>query len=408
MSEQVPTNIREIVNVRFENPKFKFDGKRMRVLQERKVVDYSSAILKQMRERTKDYLQTNNKYNLNNQIINLPSPEQCYNDHSYSLTTKFEHLSMNKVKSPVHVVRWTPDGRRCMSGTATGEFSLWNGYGYNFETILQAHESSVRAMAWAHSGSFLASADNLGVIKYWHQSMNNIQIFQGHDEPIRDISFSFNDSKFCTASDDSTIKIWDANDTRCEVTLTGHNWDIRSAQWHKYQSLIASAGKDNLIKFWDPRAAEELYTLHSHKNTLLALKWSLDGNYLLSGGKDQIVRMFDIRSMKERYLYKDHRKEITSLTIHPVIPDLFVSGCGDGSIYFWQMYNDIPLEFIPSGHEFTIWSMEFHPIGHVLATGSMDNTVRFWIRPRAGEEEDLENPEEKDITERVNGSIPGL
>jgi len=26
--------------------------------------------------------------------------------------------------------------------------------------------------------------------------------------------------------------------------------------------------------------------------------------------------------------------------------------------------------------------MEFHPVGHTLASGSMDNTVRFWIRPR--------------------------
>lgn len=375
-------NIKDIVNVRFENPKFKFDGKRMRVLQERKVVDWSSSLILQMKTRSLDSIHINPKYQLSNQIINLKSPEECYNDLSYSITTKFEHLSMNKVRSPVHIVRWTPDGRRCMSGTATGEFSLWNGYGYNFETILQAHESSVRTMCWSHSGSFLVSADNLGIVKYWHPSMNNIQIFQGHEEPIRDISFSFNDTKFCTASDDSTIKIWDSNDSRCESVLSGHNWDVRSAQWHKFQSLIASAGKDNLIKFWDPRASEELYTLHSHKSTLLALKWSLDGSYLLTGGKDQIVRIFDIRNMKEAYAHKEHRKEITSLAVHPIIPDYFVSGCGDGTIYHWQMFNENPMEVVTNGHEFTIWSMEFHPVGHTLASGSMDNTVRFWIRPR--------------------------
>lgn len=45
-------NIKDIVNVRFENPKFKFDGKRMRVLQERKVVDWSSALILQMKTRS--------------------------------------------------------------------------------------------------------------------------------------------------------------------------------------------------------------------------------------------------------------------------------------------------------------------------------------------------------------------
>ena len=33
---------------------------------------------------------------------------------------------------------WTPEGRRCLTGTQSGEFTLWNGSQFNFETILQA------------------------------------------------------------------------------------------------------------------------------------------------------------------------------------------------------------------------------------------------------------------------------
>ncbi|KAM0671410.1 hypothetical protein CWI42_021360 [Ordospora colligata] len=403
-------NIKELINARFQNPKFVYDGKRMRVLQERKVVDYTSGICTQRNKRWIEPLLVSTGFDLSAQILNLKSPELCYNDVSSLITTKIEHVSVNKVKCPVNVVKWTPDGRRLMSGTATGEFTLWNGYGCNFETILQAHESPVRGMCWSPSGSFLISSDNFGIIKYWHPSMNNIQIIQGHTEAVRDLSFSHNDSKFCSASDDSTIKIWDSIEAKEESVLKGHNWDVRAAQWHRYKSLIASAGKDNLVKMWDPRIAEELCTLHHHKNTILALKWMGDENYLLTGGKDQVIKMIDIRTMTDVFTYKNHKKEVTSIGIHPRIPDVFVSGGTEGGIYFWQAYNQEPLEIIDEGHEGTVWSLEYHPVGHMLASGSVDQSVRFWVRPRPDENVEPTNGGMAD-TERMaynEETIPGL
>jgi polyadenylation factor subunit 2 len=336
-------------------------------------------------------------------------PERCVGDASYALTTKFAHISINKIKCPLNVIRWTPDGRRLITGTSTGEFTLWNGFSFNFETILQAHESAVRSLCWSPTGSFLISSDTLGIIKYWHPSMNNIQIIQGHTEAIRDLSFSHNDSKFCSASDDGKIKIWDSKDSREERVLTGHGWDVRVAQWHPAKSLIASGGKDNLVKLWDPRSGSELTTLHIHKNTILSLKWSLNGNYLLTGGKDQVVKMMDIRAMKESFTYKNHRKEITSMCIHPHIPDLFITGGAEGGLYFWQMYNESPLEIVEKAHENTIWSLDYHPIGHVLSSGSIDQSCRFWIRPRTGNnsEEETESHKDPEITEEPT-AVPGL
>lgn len=46
------------------------------------------------------------------------------------------HSSLNKFKHPVNVVKWTPDGRRLLTGSSSGEFTLWNGMGFNFETIM--------------------------------------------------------------------------------------------------------------------------------------------------------------------------------------------------------------------------------------------------------------------------------
>jgi polyadenylation factor subunit 2 len=121
-------------------------------------------------------------------------PPAAYpNTPATSFTTKFVHVSMNKVRaagmlSPllltpafsqvraaVDVVAWTPEGRRLLTGSQIGEFTLWNGASaragwtltpdsspapgtsFNFETILQAHDSAIRSLTWSHNENWLIS-----------------------------------------------------------------------------------------------------------------------------------------------------------------------------------------------------------------------------------------------------------
>ncbi len=39
------------------------------------------------------------------------------------------------------MLQWTPTGRRLITGSQSGEFTLWNGQSFNFEMILQVHVS---------------------------------------------------------------------------------------------------------------------------------------------------------------------------------------------------------------------------------------------------------------------------
>lgn len=74
-----------------------------------------------------------------------------------------------------------------ITGAFTGEFTLWNGLTFNFETILQAHESQIRCMKWSHNDEWLLTADHAGYVKYWQENMNNVQAYQAHKMPIRGV-----------------------------------------------------------------------------------------------------------------------------------------------------------------------------------------------------------------------------
>lgn len=397
MNENQP-NLKEIIAARFQNPKFIFDGKRMRVLTERKAIDYSSAVVY--------YRHFPDAIHKNILRFKFAAPKINYNNRgspfpklrNISLTTQFAHASVNKFRCPVNVVKFVPNGRRLITGTATGEFTLWNGFSFNFETILQAHESPIRSMCWSHDASFLVSGDNIGNIKYWHPSMNNIFEFQAHEEAVRDLTFSCNSAKLATGSDDCQVKVWDSKTGKLEQVLSGHGWDVRCCQWHATKGLIASGGKDNLVKLWDPRQGTEIKTLYFHKNAVNDVKWH--GDLLLSASKDQTSKMLDLRNM-ETFSYSSD-KEMNAIAVHPYLNNFVTSA--DTHLIFWQYFNPTPLAIVKA-HEASIWSIDYHPMAHVLASGSIDQSTRFWIRKR----EEFSDDEEGGKNEKEGFiEVPGL
>lgn len=332
------------------------------------------------------------------QLVGLMPPRAYLESPVSSLITKFVHTSINKIRQPIFVVKWTPEGRRIITGSMAGEFTVWNGMVFNFESIMQAHDNAIRALAHSHSDEWLLSGDHEGKVKFWQPNFNNLNIINAHREMIRDIAFSPNDSKFVTASDDGTLKIWNFNDASEERTLTGHGWDVKCADWHPSLGLIASGSKDNLVKLWDPRApGKNIFTLHEFKNTVTRTRFQRTGgrNLLASSSRDQTARILDLRTMTDMAVLRGHNSDVPSLTWHPVHPNIVTTGNQNGAISHFMI--DTPLPENTSGllpavqiiraHDGPVWSLDYHPLGHLLASSSNDKTTRIWSRARPSDDE---------------------
>ncbi|XP_078436035.1 transducin/WD40 repeat-like superfamily protein [Wolffia australiana] len=372
----------------YDAPGDSYAAKRMRKLVQRRAVDYTSTVVR--------YLQVRMWQNgAKDRTVIQPTPAAsldmlpscAYADNpSTSFATKFVHASTNKNRCTINRVLWTPTGRRLITGSQSGEFTLWNGQSFNFEMILQAHDQAIRSMVWSYNENWMVSGDDGGSIKYWQSNMNNVKANKSaHKESVRDLSFCRTDLKFCSCSDDTTVKVWDFARCQEERSLTGHGWDVKSVNWHPTKSLLVSGGKDNLVKLWDAKTGKELHSFHGHKNTVLCVRWNQNGNWVLTAGKDQIIKLYDIRAMKELQSFRGHRKDVTALAWHPFHEDYFVSGSFDGSIFHWIVGHEIPQVESPNAHEASVWDLAWHPIGYLLCSGSHDQTTKFWCRNRPGD-----------------------
>lgn len=319
------------------------------------------------------------------------------------------HVTRAKNSTPIICLSWTPGGRRLLTGNLDGEFTLWDGINFSFELIMSAHDSSFRSMAWSHHRNYLLTSDANGNIKYWSPSIAPVQSLDSHNQQaIHALSFSPQDTKFVSCGDDATVRVWDWTSHTEERVLEGHGWDVKTVQWHPRSSVIASGSKDNLIKLWDPRAGACLSTLYGHKNTVTKVSWNDNGNWLLTASRDQLIKMYDIRAMKELTSLKGHHKEVTSLAWHPIHQTVFASGGMDGTLIFWNVGakgSDEPAATVPFAHDMAIWDLQWHPAGHMLATGSNDRQTKFWARNRLGSTKGLSVDESKEDQEILNDEI---
>ncbi|XP_011502441.1 PREDICTED: uncharacterized protein LOC105365875 isoform X2 [Ceratosolen solmsi marchali] len=292
------------------------------------------------------------------------------------------------MRCPIFCMAWTPEGRRLVTGASSGEFTLWNGLTFNFETILQAHDSPVRTMVWSHNESWMVTGDHAGYVKYWQSNMNNVKMFQAHKEAIRGLSFSPTDHKLATCSDDGTVRIWDFLRCHEERILRGHGADVKCVHWHPQKSLVISGSKDNQqpVKLWDPKSGHSLATLHAHKSTVMDVKWNENGNWLVTASRDHLLKLFDLRNLsQEVQTFRGHKKEASSVAWHPSHEGLFCSGGSDGAILFWHVGADKEVGAIEQAHDSIVWTLAWHPLGHILCSGSNDHTSKFWTRNRPGD-----------------------
>ncbi|CBQ67617.1 related to PFS2-polyadenylation factor I subunit 2 [Sporisorium reilianum SRZ2] len=400
-----------------------YEGRRIKKFMQRRTVDYFGAL---SHLKTRQVLSTTTRpdglrggvYPTPHAIPNFLLPAG-YANLSTSVPKHLVHTSTNKIRCPVNVVKWMPDGRRLLTGSTSGEFTLWNGLTFNFETIMQAHDSAVRAMAWSKSGTYLISADQNGTVKYFQSNLNTLQAFTAHTDSARGLAFSPDDSKFASGGDDSLLKVWDFDTAKQIRELTGHGWDVKCLDWHASKGLLVSGSKDNLVKVWDPRATPTgtcLATFHNHKNTVQACKFSPDGLRFATASRDMTLKLYDLRMMAEQSTLRGHNKEVCSLDFHPLHHDLLVSGGSEGAMLFWDLSgatcealsganwgesrmvggggdgmdvgegrrsgDEYVVHRNELAHESNVWSLEWHPFGHLLCSGSNDHMTRFWQRAR--------------------------
>lgn len=133
-----------------------------------------------------------------------------------------------------------------------------------------------------------------------------------------------------------SVKLWDITAQKNVVNFSGHKGNATVlCQNPTRPSVWASASLDSTVRLWDARVASSLATYQVHSKSVTAIEFSPHGAWIATGSEDCSSKILDIPA----------------------------GGQARG---------------IVSGHLGAVSDVRFHPNEYLLATASLDKTVRFW------------------------------
>jgi WD40 repeat protein len=281
-------------------------------------------------------------------------------------------------------VAYSPDGTMIASGSYDQTIKIWNVP--EVEKILTLNtDINGKALAFSPDSSLLASGDS-SIIRLWNVTEKipiSVLNLTGHQGIVLTIAFS-SDGKYLASGEGGTgsdfiIRLWDVSSGEKLRNFTGHTARVRSVAFSPNDDLLASGSRDNTIKLWNVSSGALLKNIPVETSDgLYSVTFSPDGIQLASGG-DFSMNLWNIPSGIEERSYLTNFTDIYSVIFSPD-GSMLISGSSspDPSVKFWDLNKRTQLLPSLNGHSRSTNSVVISFDGKIVASGSNDDTVKFW------------------------------
>ncbi|KAG0367096.1 hypothetical protein BGZ54_004409 [Gamsiella multidivaricata] len=344
-----------------------------------------------------------------------------------------------KLKSAADLIKVEEEGvRRLNMGSIVSRqdgASKSDGRQFFLKNDLKGHQGAVYAVQYSPNGKFLATGSFDKTVRIWDgtTNQNELYVLKGHGLNISDLAWGHDSSLLLSAAYDKTCKLWDVESGNLLDSFEGEGfvqcvrfhphgylktWDMRMGR--VLQSILNEPTKspishiavskqrgsieetniadteeqesrwlavnsyDNVIRVYDrgfepPTTVPRLiHSLKGYRNK----HWPIKSAFF--HGKEYIAGAATRRSGKVRGADGDEPQSILSDKDIPLESSLILaSGSMDPYVYLFDVgAGDGQYDLLQklSGHTDRVYDVDFHPIDHVLASGSADFSVKVWGR----------------------------
>ena len=175
-----------------------------------------------------------------------------------------------------------------------------------------------------------------------------------------------------TASHDGTARVWNAQTGRPITPAPGpmrHSIAVRDACFSPDGGRVATVGFDGMARIWDAATGEPLSPPLYHGGALQRARFTPDGSHVLTVGSDSTARLWNVTTVGSSAV----TVELAGGANHAVFDpsgNRFATACGDGTARVWDAATGQPLTPVMS-HRRGVLRVAFSGDGRLLATAQL-------------------------------------
>jgi WD40 repeat protein len=280
-------------------------------------------------------------------------------------------------------IAYNPDGTLlAFVGTDRTTIFVWDTQQQEVVHQLIGHSNTIWSMAFSPDGQILASGSEDRTVRLWHiPTQQPIRVLQGEQIGwVWAIAFSPDGSTLAVGNESALVSLWNTETGTCVQTLKGHTGHLWSIAFSPDGNLLASGAEDQAIRLWQVDRGYCLKTLQGYSSrvwSISTLPSSTDTSAsLLVSALNQQIGLWNIATGTCYRILTGHIGEVYSTALHRD-GNLLASGSVDGTVKIWDIHSGKCL-FTFDAHSGWVFSVAFHPCQDILASGSVDGTIRFW------------------------------
>jgi WD40 repeat protein len=250
--------------------------------------------------------------------------------------------------------------------------------------VLRGHSRAIYPVAYSPDGHWIASGDLDGKVRLWDAATGEPCATLPDRGVVWDLAFGPDGTSLVSACNNSDVlQIWDVATARVRRKVSPPGKDFRSVTVHPDGRKVAVTAFDGLSrKFYvhvcDMASGERLFTAEGW-----ALTYSPDGRWLAArAADDTTVLLLDARTHETVARFRGHDKLVIKAAFSA--DSRLLASCSlDRTVRLWEVYGGACR--VLRGHSDEVFAVAFHPDGTRLATGGRDRAVLLWDLAR-GEE----------------------
>ncbi|MHA2238444.1 MAG: serine hydrolase [Candidatus Hodarchaeales archaeon] len=309
-----------------------------------------------------------------------------------SLTSFKNYANLTNHGGGVVSVAFSPDDKLLASSSIDGSIHIWNTSDGQILQILLGHHFFVASVSFSIDGQILASCGNER-LNLWNVSSGQLikssSLIESPSRSWYDVKFSPINSSVLAVSQGNNVELWDIESQTIIHTLSGHTGALLSVEFSDEGKILATSSADSSVKTWNVTSGGLINTFSHPYYVYSVAFWDSDSK-IITGGDPVLgsggVRLWDISNGSLLHTF------YTNKTVRSISVSSDILAVGEGNVTFpapdqhpkhspilrlWNLSSKTRIVSL-SGHKNSITAVQFSHDGTILASVSLDRTIKLW------------------------------